>query len=144
MKRVNIERVLCPIDFSEFSRDALDHAVALASWYRATLTVMHVIDIPHVPIDELAATEAFAPLLDRHKVAKDVAAFVRPAIGTAEVPAEVVVTIGAAAAAIQSHAERMHADLVVVGTHGRSGFQRFLLGSVTETLLRAVAVPLLI
>lgn len=45
---------------------------------------------------------------------------------------------------IQRHAEQIHADVVVVGTHGRSGFQRFVLGSVTERLLRTIVVPLLI
>ena len=145
MERVNIERILCPIDFSEFARDALDHAVALANWYRAALTLMHVIEIPPLPIDGLAAEAAsFAPLPERGKVADDVRDFARPAIGSAEVPLDVLVTFGSPAMAIQVHAERMHADLVVVGTHGRSGFQRFLLGSVTERLLRALAVPLLI
>jgi nucleotide-binding universal stress UspA family protein len=145
MKRVNIERILCPIDFSEFSRDALDHAVALASWYRASLTVMHVIEIRPVPIDESgAAVGSFAPLLDREKVADDVRDFARQAIGTSDIRTDVFVTFGTAARAIQVHSEQMRADLVIVATQGRSGFQRFLIGSVTERLLRAIAVPLLI
>jgi len=145
MKPVNIERILCPVDFSEFSRDALDHAVALAKWYRTTLTVMHVVDIPPVPIDPLTGgAGAFIPPPDPEKVADEVRDFARPAIGTADVPFDVQVTFGASAMAIQAHAERMHAGLVVVGTNGRSGFQRFLLGSVTERLLRTLAVPLLI
>ena len=145
MKRVNIERVLCPIDFSEFSRDALDHAVAMASWYRATLTVMHVIDLPQAPLGGLpAGSEAFAPVFDRDKVAQDVRAFAEPAIGSAGVRWDVVAAFGPPAMSIQLHAEHIHADLVVVGTHGRSGFQRFLLGSVTEKLLRGLAAPMLI
>jgi nucleotide-binding universal stress UspA family protein len=145
MKRVNIERVLCPIDFSEFSRDALDHAVAMASWYRATLTVMHVIDMPQAPLGGLpAGSEAFAPVFDRGKVAEDIRAFAEPAIGSVDVRWDVVAAFGPAAMAIQLHAAHIHADLVVVGTHGRSGFQRFLLGSVTEKLLRGMAAPLLI
>jgi nucleotide-binding universal stress UspA family protein len=145
MKRVNIERVLCPIDFSEFSRDALDHAVAMARWYRATLTVMHVIDIPQVPVNGLAAgSEAFTPMFDRDKVAEDVRTFARPAIGSVDLKWDVLVTLGTPVGAIELHAEQIRADLVVVGTHGRSGFQRFLIGSVTEKLLRAITAPLLI
>jgi nucleotide-binding universal stress UspA family protein len=145
MKPVTIERILCPIDFSEFSRDAIDHAVALATWYRAALTVMHVIEIVPVVTSGLAPdVPGFAPLPDREAVVRNVREFASGAIGTADVPLDVVVTYGKPAAAIQVQAEQMRADLVVVGTHGRSGFQRFLLGSVTEKLLRTIAVPLLI
>jgi len=145
MKRVNIERILCPIDFSEFSRDALDHAVALARWYGASLAVMHVIDVPQIAIDGVnAGNEIVAPLLDRDKVADDVRNFAAPAIGTVDVETDVLVTFGTPAMAIRMHATQTRADLVVVGTHGRSGFQRFLLGSVTEKLLRTITVPLLV
>jgi len=144
---VNIERILCPIDFSEFARDALDHAVALANWYRAALTVMHVVEIPPLAIDGLGAgvgAPSIPPLPERDEVARDVSDFARPAIGSAALSLDVLVTYGSPAAAIQLHAEQMRADLVVVGTHGRSGFQRFLIGSVAERLLRTLAVPLLI
>lgn len=145
MKRVNIERILCPIDFSEFSRAALDQAVALASWYGAELTLMHVIEVPQIAVDGLSAgNEVIAPLPDRDKVADDLRNFARPALGTADVTMDVLVTFGIPPTAIRTHAAHRRADLVVVGTHGRSGFQRFLLGSVTEKILRTIAVPLLI
>src|SRR5215468_822747 len=99
MGRVTIERIVCPIDFSEFSRDALDHAVALASWYGATLTLMHVIE--PVPIDGLAAGAAFIPVPDSDKVADDLTAFGQRAIGTADVPMDVLVTLGTPAIAIR-------------------------------------------
>jgi nucleotide-binding universal stress UspA family protein len=147
MQRVNIATILCPIDFSEFSRDALNHAVALANWYRAKLTLIHVIDIPQVPLDALSGgAGAFTPPLDldRAKVADDVRDFARPAIGPADISMDVLITFGGPVTEIQRHAEQIHADVVVVGTHGRSGFQRFVLGSVTERLLRTIVVPLLI
>lgn len=145
MERVNIDRILCPIDFSEFARDALEHAVALANWYRAALTLMHVIETPLLSIDELAAGYAsFEPLPDRDTVAEDLRQFARPVLGSIDVPLDVLVTVGTPAIAIQADAERMGADLVVIGTHGRSGFRGFLLGSVAERLLRTLAVPLLI
>src|SRR4029079_17452369 len=109
MKRVNIERILCPIDFSEFSRDALDQAVAMGSWSRATLTVMHVIDMPQAPLGGLpAGSEAFAPVFDRGKVAEDVKAFAEPAIGSAGVRWDVVAAFGPPAMSIQLHAEHIH------------------------------------
>jgi nucleotide-binding universal stress UspA family protein len=145
MRRVSIERILCPIDFSEFSRDALDHAVALATWYRAGLTVMHVIEVPHVPLDVGPGDAvALTPLPDRGKAAEELRAFARPAITRDDLPFEVVVTIGFPAPAIHAQAERGRADLVVLATRGRSGLQRFLLGSVAEKLLRSLPIPLLI
>jgi nucleotide-binding universal stress UspA family protein len=145
MKRVNIDRILCPIDFSDPSRDALAEAVALATWYDATVTLLHILEIPQVSIDTLAAgTDVLGPLLDRDKLAADLRSFAEPVIGTAGIRTDVLVRVGVPAAAIERQAEWMHADLVVVGSHGRSGFKRFLLGSVTERLLRAITVPLLI
>ncbi len=147
MRRVNIATILCPIDFSEFSRHALNHAAALSRWYSARLTVLHVIEIPLVPLDALAgASGTFTPPLnlDRDKVADEVREFARSAIGTPDVSLDVVVTFGLPVLDIQQRAEQIHADVVVMGTHGRSGFQRFMLGSVTERLLRTLAVPVLV
>jgi nucleotide-binding universal stress UspA family protein len=141
---IQISSLLCPIDFSEFSRDALDHAVALAGWYRADLTVMHVVAVPLVPVGGFAVEVPAAPgPVDTDEIADEVRHFVGPAIeGTDITPATVVIT-GNPAVAIAKHAVQMAADMLVLGTHGRSGFDRLVLGSVTERLLRTVSVPIL-
>ena len=104
---VKIGRILCPVDFSDFSRRALDYAVALARWYGSRLTVLHV---HHAPFP-------------------------------ARVPVEPKAAEGDPAREILAEADA--ADVIVMGTHGRSGFDRLMLGSVTEKVMRKARCSLL-
>lgn len=138
---IEIKRILCPVDFSEFSQQAVDHAVAIAGWYNATVTLLHVRAL--VPIAP-AVTEMLPPMTltadDREELRTALTRFV-PA-GTT-VPFERDVVEGHAATEIVAHANATRSDLLVLGTHGRSGFERLLLGSVTERVLRKAPCPVL-
>lgn len=142
---IAIGRILCPIDFSDHSRRALDHAVAVARWYGSTVTVLHVFSTafvaayaPGVPgFEEVALTRA-----DRDKVLKELHRFVQ-AEAAPGVPVEAAIREGVAATAILEQAEEMQADLLVLGTHGRSGFEKLFLGSVADKVLRKAACPVL-
>jgi nucleotide-binding universal stress UspA family protein len=142
---IEIQRILCPIDFSDCSRRALDHAIAIARWYKSAVTVLHVV----------ASTEAaavgprpvvFEPILlspvERNKLLADTKAFAETerAFGVA---IDAVVCDGSIASAILEQAVSMKADLLVIGTHGRSGFERFFLGSVAERVLRKAHCPVI-
>ena len=143
---IQISKILCPVDFSEFSRDALDHAVALANWYRAELLVLHVFVIPSVPGPAAGfPVESLTPMsISPGGIADELKDFAGGVIGSADVRWEAVVSPGITAAVeIARQAERMVADLIVIGTHGKSGFDRFLLGSVTERLLRVATAPMM-
>jgi nucleotide-binding universal stress UspA family protein len=143
---IQIRHILCCVDFSDFSRRALDHAVAIAKWYDARLTVMYAYSIP-------MAALASAPLLspapmevavlsptDRESLRRQlVECLPRSAAG---IPIDCRVVEGDVATEILAAAGT--ADLLVVGTHGRSGFERLVLGSVAERLLRQARCPLLI
>ena len=119
--------ILCPTDYSEPAAAALERAIAIAGWYKARVTVLHVCSGP--PAES-----------DRARLAQE-AATGRAA--RAAVPLEVALADGDPARSILSEAERLQADLLVMGTHGASGFKRFILGSVTEKVLRQAAAPLL-
>jgi nucleotide-binding universal stress UspA family protein len=139
-----IMRILCPIDFSEFSRHAADHAFAVARWYGATVTGLHV--TPLVPASLPPAGDGLSPSFvfsadDRRRLTADLGAFLRES--AADLPIEAKVIEGNVAGQIVRVAEDLPADLLVMGTHGRSGFERLLLGSVTEKLLRRAPCPLL-
>lgn len=132
-----ISRILCPIDFSDFSRRALDYAVTVARWYGASVTALHV-QPPEVPmagpLTPLAPVEPVSlPAGDLEALRQRVAAFVSP-----EADATIAIEPRAAegAPALEILAEAESADLIVMGTHGRSGFERLVLGSVSETVLR--------
>ena len=136
---IRVTQVLCPVDFSDISQHALDHAAAIASWYHAKLTLLHVfvtlqtIDAPPLVLDDA----------NRECLEKSVRKM------ASRVPADVSVDVRV------TQAEHVHskileqlaaarADLLVLGTHGRSGFQRLFLGSVTEKVIRNAACPTLV
>jgi nucleotide-binding universal stress UspA family protein len=142
---IEIRRILCPIDFSDHSRRAFDHAVAMARWYGATITVLHVFS--PAPVAAYAAGTVFLqPIaltaLDRDLLLAQTSAFIEQE-RTSGVAIEAVVREGNTAAGILDQAILMDADLLVLGTHGRSGFDRLLLGSVTEKVLRRSRCPVL-
>jgi nucleotide-binding universal stress UspA family protein len=142
---IEIRQILCPIDFSEYSRHALDHAVAIARWYQSTITVMHVFSAapvaayapgaPHV--DSIVLTGA-----DREQLLVEMRRFIETE-SAPEVPVDVVIRQGTTASEILSQVAELNADLLVMGTHGRSGFERLLLGSITEKVLRKAKCPVL-
>ena len=143
---VEIRRILCPVDLSEFSRHALDHARAIAQWYDANITVLHVIS----PVELIApvvgvAGAVYLPsrALDAREIANEVRQFSGLKDLSQESHLKVVVAEGTPAKEIVRHAEALPADLLVMGTHGRSGFERLFLGSVTDKVLRSTQVPVL-
>jgi nucleotide-binding universal stress UspA family protein len=136
---LHIARVLCPVDFSEFSRRAVDHAAAIARWYGAGLTLLHVFvtrpagDLPSTPLTDC----------ERQRITVDLRRL------AAHVPVELSVDLRITEASDVHHevltqAELVSADLLVLGTHGRSGFERLLLGSVAERVVRKAPCPVMI
>ncbi len=141
---IELRRILCPTDFSDFSRRALEHAAAAARWYEAEVAVVYVHPLMAPPPPEMPYLPGPEPLTREQKVrAKaDLRAFVQPVRDTG-VPVEVELVEGEPAAEIVNAATRDGVDLVVMGTHGRSGFERLVLGSVTERVLRKAPCPVL-
>ena len=135
---------VCPTDLSEFSDCALRRALALARWFDARLTALHVIpsaawaagggDYLALSADLLRAQRADAE--------RELNRSLEPLLGEG-VPIETRIREGDPARAIRAEAEALAADLVVMGTHGRSGFERLFLGSVAEKLLRTAPCPVL-
>jgi nucleotide-binding universal stress UspA family protein len=139
---VRIDRILCTIDFSEFSRDALQHGLSLAKWYSAKLTILHVYET--LGLVRGLPGEAFLPPATPDEMAEEVRRFCAPLLAAAEQAPEITVREGNAAREITHEADRLSADLLILGTHGRSGFERLFLGSVAEKVLRSTRVPVLI
>lgn len=142
---IEIRRILSPTDFSDVSRYALDHAAALARWYGSRLTLLYV----H-PAVTVAALTPGAPMLpgailspeDGVQIRHNLEEFARAEIGSG-LPLECVFREGDPAATIVEMAAEEDVDLVVLGTHGRSGFERLAMGSVAEKVLRRAACPVL-
>ena len=142
---IEIRSILCPIDFSDHSRHALDHAVAIARWYKSTITALHVFSsapvaayAPGTPgLDSIVLTRA-----DRDQLLAEMKRFIE-AESTPHVPIDAMLREGRTVGEILRQAADFNADLLIMGTHGRSGFERLLLGSITEKVLRKAACPVL-
>ena len=144
---IRIDHILCPVDRSEISRVALDHARTLAGWYGASLSVMEVAwpGMPPLTIPTLAAAEAGFNLLEPEERASYLSAlraFCGPA--PAGVTEQVELLEGPIVDVILQRTVKEGAQLIVMGTHGRSGFDRLLLGSIAEKVMRKAACPVLL
>lgn len=139
---VRFGRILCPIDFTEPSRRALSYSAALARWYSARLEAVHVTSPPESDVaDGVAVVEPDSRGFEE-TLAADLRRFVSDP-GLPDVVHEVVITRRRTHEAIVERARATAADLLVMGTHGRGGFDRLMLGSVTERVLRTAPCPVL-
>ena len=141
---LTIERILCPVDFSEFSDRACDHAHSFARHFGAKLFVLHVAE-PFVPMDPRSISLSLLDQVYAQKIA-DAEEKVRELAERQnwnDVEHEVVLERGAVADAILQFAEDKNIDLITMGTHGRRGLDRLVLGSVTERILRTARPPVL-
>lgn len=136
---LSIETILHPTDFSRQSRYALDLARSLARDHKARLVVLHVLPRPQaVPYDELPLIPPPAPDFEGTYAKLREWAPPEPRLTT-----EHLAEVGYADSVILSTAEDLKADLIVMGTHGRTGLGRLLLGSVAEQVLRRATCPVL-
>jgi nucleotide-binding universal stress UspA family protein len=126
--------ILCPVDFSAVSRRALRHASALALRSGARLRVAHVL-LPMPPVSRGVRGDAGLIATTRRAVEAELEQLLAP-IRAAGVAVTSVLLDGYVVQRLVDEAESAGVDLIVTGTHGRSGVDRILLGSVTEKLLR--------
>jgi nucleotide-binding universal stress UspA family protein len=140
----DINRILCPVDLSDTSRHAIDHAVLLARWYKATITALHVYNPIVIPSTDFTVVGYGPPLLltdDQIKEAREQVVGFLSSAGAPDV--DVLLDSGLPAKQILDHARSLPADLIVIGTHGAGGFEHLVLGSVAEKVLRQAACPVL-
>lgn len=137
-----IRRILVPHDFSETADGALRYALDLAERLEAAVTVVHVYDVPSYGFPEGIALSV--------QMEQTIATAARTALDNIAVRArrpgvdvEHVLRRGAAWSEIIRLAAETDTDLVVMGTHGRHGVARFLLGSVAEKVVRTAPCPVL-
>ena len=143
MTRITL--ILVPTDFSVTADAALDYAIGLAEKFGASIQLLHVLDDPFV--FEGMSAEAYiaeAPVL-RTAMLEDARERLRHRAAPREdgVQVEREVLFGHGARTIAEYAAERHVDLIVMGTHGRTGLAHFMLGSVAERLVRTAPCPVL-
>ena len=139
---MDIARILCPTDFSEASTHAVDLAVTMASRYKARIAAVHVVDagvvVPEFGLSTVASIDEAGLSALRRKTEAELSAASRAGISI-----DVFVDVGSPAARILDRAAMLPADLIVMGTHGRTGLGRLLMGSVAEKVVRSATYPVL-
>jgi nucleotide-binding universal stress UspA family protein len=137
--------VLCPVDFSDLSALALRYAVRLAGCLEAGVAVLYAEPFsppPYFTPGQIASLESeFRE--SRRQAAGKLREFVAQALGPDAPQVEIRIAEEAPADAIHRAAEELGAEAVVMGTHGRTGINRLMLGSVAERVLRESRIPVL-
>jgi nucleotide-binding universal stress UspA family protein len=144
---VRIKRILVPFDFGEPAEHALDFAQKLATSFGASVEALYV--VPYLPSAALPIPELGAIPLAAHAV-DEMAEDARTRLHDALAPEDTrhrylrkTVKVGDPRAQIVAYAAAEGVDLIVMGTHGRTGAARFLLGSVAERVVREAPCPVL-
>ena len=133
------DRILLPTDGSDASDRAVEQAVGLARETGAELHVLFVVeDIPYAPemMDDTVEEEL-------QGIGEEAIAAIEARADGAGVDVVSAIRKGAPHSAILEYADGEGVDAIVMGTHGRSGLDRYLLGSVTERVVRTADVPVL-
>ncbi len=151
-RSVQVDRILCPVDFDPLSRKAAQRAAAFARQLQAQLVLLHVQPAPTVvmPMGGMAPAISLSSERDRvaaidREVSNDELELLAGALGTdLEIELEVVRGNGSVARSILEVAEETPTQLIVIGSHGRSGFSRFFMGSIAEEVMRGATQPVLV
>ncbi|NTU68513.1 MAG: universal stress protein [Chlorobiaceae bacterium] len=132
---IQLSKILCPTDYSDSSDKAVRYAIELARRVNAHVRFLHI-QSPDVSIVR-DAEEQDNPLSD---------GFTKLLMAEKKkgLMADVKVVSGVPTEAIISHAHEWFADLIIMGSHGRTGLMRIMMGSVAEAVFRSVAIPVLL
>jgi nucleotide-binding universal stress UspA family protein len=145
MDELSVKKILVPTDFSETSERALDAAIAFAKTLRADIELVHVFVEPTyvLPPPVEMATFPFDMGEIMSKVQKHLDGE-QERVRATGVPCKNTTLTGRAAPEIVAYAKEVGADMIVMGTHGRGGFEHALLGSVAERVVHHSPCPVLV
>lgn len=143
---MHLKTILVPCDFSEFAEYAFGWALGLAEKWDAKLVLLHAVSV----VTPVAAPDGVA-VVDFPQIEADLIADAENHLrefamkrGMATGPVETRVVVGSAFSEISEAAERENADLIVMGSHGRTGLAHVFLGSVAERVVRHAPCPVLV
>lgn len=142
-----IQKIVCPMDFSNCAQQALNYAVDLATQFGAEVTVVHAYEDPTAYVTPMPMSGYVGPaadvLLELRKQLEVRLEESKNQVLQAGVRARAELLEGAPYRVILDWAKEWDADLIVIGTHGHTGFTHALLGSVTERVVRMATCPVL-
>lgn len=137
------KKILCPVDFSQFTQEVINYALDLAKKYGAELHLMHV--VPNMtyftPYESFLTPENLVAIEKniQDEVERD---FAKLHKGNG-VPTKTVIRTGVPFVEIIDYAKSESIDLIVMGTHGRSAIENILIGNVAEKVVRKSPCPVM-
>lgn len=141
---IEFKKILAPLDFSECSHEALGYAISIAGKYGAELYLLHVLELPHYAsagVTPSTLREVLKLEAEMEKEAEKALGEAEEKVKKAQVQVSKLIRKGEAYAEISRAARELNADLIVMGTHGRTGLPHVLLGSVAERIVRTASCP---
>ncbi|MCU0772638.1 MAG: universal stress protein [Verrucomicrobia bacterium] len=142
--RIRLQTLLVPVDFSACSVKAADYAVAFAQQFQAGIVLLHVVE-PMVYPENYMTIPAVSDDINGSlmKAAEDKLAAQRQRMGVGRLDVKVMTRLGRPYVEIAEVAKDLGADLIVLGTHGHTGWKHVLLGSTAERVVRHAPCPVL-
>jgi universal stress protein A len=134
--QMKIKKILCPVDFSDFNQAANVYASVLAHANEAEIIYLHILQ-PDVPYGSYVYINLEKESERERKQLEEI----KPTIAT--VKASYVIEPGSPTTRIVEYAEENDVDMIVMGTHGRTGLGRVLMGSIAEAVVRKAECPVL-
>ena len=144
---INFSKILVAIDGSEISMNTVDYAIQMAKKHNSQVIALHVIKIPIATAYLLAPSDTLRQLNDKDK--QEFMEWFGPIQMKAKennvkLKTEIVESIMSEVGAIVTYAERENVDLIVIGSRGRSGFKKMLLGSTASGVVTYATCPVMI
>lgn len=140
--RIVPHKIMCAIDFSDFTNMTISYGIAMAKEFKSQLIICHVVP---GQVMQLGDPKYHLNIENVEKEQIDQARLrIEELLSPFDIPVEIIVRSGHAAEAISIEAGEKDVDLVIAATHGRSGIKRFLIGSVTERLMKILPCPILV
>lgn len=139
------KRILCPVDFSTYSKAAMEEGASLAKGMGAELCLLHAYQNPAyvLPMSGYIGPTADMVTKIRQQLAQELEALAEP-YRKQGIKTQALVLEGVPYTTIVDQAKEWHADLIVMGTHGRTGISHALAGSVAERVVRLAPCPVLV
>ena len=141
---MTLQHFLVPVDFSEYADQALGDAITLAKKLEARLTLLHVIHYLPIGVGDMGAALPVSYMDELEADVQQGMESYRQRAQQAGLETDVVIVHGIPFQSIVDVAREKNVDLIVTGTHGRTGLRHALLGSVAEKVVRLAPCPVLV
>lgn len=134
---INLKKILCPVDFSDCSKIALDYSVSLAKKYEAQILILHVVETTFPDPEYIAICEDMEKIHTQlAKQAETKISKLKETLTDENIKTTSIISTGKPFVEIIKCAKKNNVDLIVIGSHGQSGLSHILFGSTADKVIR--------